>query len=58
MNKEKVLIQMTKAVRLLEDESYNEKTLNPMREVITELRSEMGVHRVKTEIEEKVIYNT
>ena len=55
--KEKVLIQMTKAVRLLQDEHYNEKTLQPMRTICKELCQELNVQRVKTDTEEKIIYN-
>lgn len=53
---EQILIQLTKAVRLLTEEGYNDKTLDPMRKIIKELREEMNVERVKTDTEEKVIY--
>ena len=57
MKREKaILIQLTKAVRLLEKEGYNAKTVDPMKRIIKELRSEMNVQRVKTENEEKVVY--
>jgi hypothetical protein len=47
---------MTKAVRLLEEEGYNDKCLNPMRKIIKKLRKQLGVQRVKTDTEEKVVY--
>lgn len=53
--KEKVLIQMTKAVRLLTDDGYNQSITNPMHEIINELRKELNVQRVKTDTEEKII---
>jgi hypothetical protein len=51
-----ILIQMTKAVRLLEEENYNDKCLNPMREIIKSLRQELNVERVKTAGTEEIIY--
>lgn len=55
--KERILIQMTKAIRLLEQEGYNPLVLNPMRQVTDLLRYEMNVQRVKTDAGEEVIYN-
>jgi hypothetical protein len=52
-----VLIQLTKAIRLLTDEGYNDKTLDPMRKIVKHLRKEMNVQRVKTAFDEKVIKN-
>ena len=54
---ERVLIQMTKAVRLLQDEHYNSRILNPMYKIINELRKKLNVQRVKTDTEEKIVYN-
>ena len=53
---ERVLIQMTKAIRLLEEEGYNRKTLSPMKEIVKEMRKKMKVQRVKTETTEEIIY--
>lgn len=53
-----ILIQLTKAERLLTKERYNNKCLDPMRKLIKELRKDMDVMRVKTDGEEKIIYNT
>jgi len=47
--KEDVLIQLTKAERLLSEEGYNDKCLNPMRKIIKLLRKEMNVLRIKTD---------
>mgnify|MGYP000380125443 CR=1 FL=1 len=54
MDREKILLQLTKAVRLLEEENYNDKTLNPMRRCLKELRIEMDVSRVSNE---QIYYN-
>ncbi len=43
---ERILIQLTKAVRLLKEEHYNAKTTKEMENLISELREEMGVQRV------------
>ena len=56
INNEDVLIQLTKAVRLLDEEGYNDECLNPMRKIVNRLRKEMNVARVKTDTEEKIIY--
>lgn len=53
---EDILIQLTKAVRLLDEEDYNDKCLDPMRKIVNRLRKEMNVSRVKTDTEEKIIY--
>jgi len=45
---ERILMQLTKALRLLGEEGYNDKTLNPIRNMINEIREDMGVERVKT----------
>ena len=56
ISKSEVLIQMTKAVRLLEDEGYNDKTLDPMRTMVKQIRKDLNVERVKTAGCEEIIY--
>lgn len=43
---ERILIQMTKLVKLCDKEGYNNDTLNPARNIIDELRQSMNVLRV------------
>ena len=44
---ERSLMQLIKSLRLLEEEHYNNKVINPIKQVIKELREVMGVERVK-----------
>ena len=43
---ERILIQMTKLVKICDEEGYNNETLNPARNIIDELRQSMNVFRV------------
>ena len=43
---ERILIQMTKLVKLCDEEGYNDEILNPARNIIDELRQSMNVFRV------------
>ncbi len=43
---ERILIQMTKLIKLCEEEGYNNETLNPARNIVKDMRSTMGIRRV------------
>lgn len=43
---ERILVQMTKLIRLCEEEGYNNETLNPSRNIMKEMRAAMNVRRV------------
>ena len=43
---ERILVQMSKLIRLCEQEGYNPQTLNPSRAIVKEMRRSMNVRRI------------
>lgn len=43
---ERILVQMSKLIRLCEEEGYNNQTLNPSKDIIKEMRISMNVRRL------------
>jgi len=44
---EKILIQLTKAIRLLTEEGYNNKTIKPMQNIVDRLKKILNVIKVE-----------